>query len=296
MYFHKLLIFWLQVSESLQIMLFSPWRKKLRLTGFVFGLWFLSLVELKRGREGLKRASILRAGYMWFRRLDDVVDGDRKKEVNIPAFMAQKKKLLADLPSLAQQDIRGIDVLARYVYEGCRDFKIEILPLMIQLFTALEYDVKRIGVKTAPTRQEIKQYFDDLDIPTVAGALKIVAERGISLADMQAFIDMTRTRYNLRDFKEDGIEFLNIPDEDVRKYKIDIHVCLAAKTLQKMLEYIPFKQWFEDQLRDLEQSLAQAKALLAERNVMIQTLWTLKIAFIMPCETRLKKWKAIAAA
>jgi len=255
------------------------------------GLWILSLF-------GWRLASVLRSCYFWFRYVDDIVDHDLKCQESIEEFSQSRKELLENIhdeAKLSKLKLKQIDWLIIDVYYACLKLGYDNQTSMLTLYEALEYDIIRtVENKTYYTKAEIKEYFDKLDIPSVLMTFQFINEKAVTVDDLAALIDATRTRYNLRDFIQDLlVGIVNIPLEEIEQYGIDIKQCLLANDLTEALRYEPFKLWFKDQLAYIEERLATGSLVVKEKPLRFRTRLALTYSFINPCEASLKKWRLL---
>jgi hypothetical protein len=289
----KIFIFWLQLKATHYIFFRTPKHKRLRLSAFVFGTWLLSFF-------GLSLASTLRSCYFWFRYIDDIIDEDLVYEGDIYEFKYRKKELLQNLNSpdaLRAMRLESIDWLIIHVYYAGLRFGYDNQQSMLTLYRALEHDVDRTKErKMYYSAAETKEYFDNLDIPSVMMTFQFINEKAITLEDLQALIDMTRARYNVRDFFQDlSVGIVNIPIEDLELYNIDISFLQATDDFKSAINYLPFKQWFRDQIEYIERNLESGTNLVREKPIRVRTWLALWTCFIRPCKVNLKEWKAILA-
>jgi hypothetical protein len=224
-----LVVFYLQLKWTFYIFFKTPLHKRLCLSGFVIGLWLLSFF-------GWQLASVLRSCYFWFRYVDDVIDQDLKYKNDIKQFSHLKKTLLKNIHSpalISTMELEKIDQLIIDVYYSCLKLGQDNQLLMLTLFEALEYDLIRTETKQMYyTQAEIRQYFDKLDIPSVGMTLQFINEKAITVQDLQALIDATRTHYNLRDFIKDlSVGIVNISIEEIEQYGIDMNKIFGVKSL-----------------------------------------------------------------
>jgi hypothetical protein len=287
----ELFVFFLHIKCTLDIIFKTPSHKRLRLCGFVLGLWVLSFFGWRLGRD-------MRSSYFWFRYVDDIIDGDLEYAGSLENFRKAKKQILQsleDIDLVINLNLQKIDFLIIHVYNSGLSSGYDYQPLMLRLFNALEYDMIRIKQKKIYSKSsEIKEYFDNLDIPSVAMTLNLINEKSITLKDLEPLIDATRTRYNVRDFVQDlqaGI--VNIPLEEIKQYGINIETCQNISSLEEMIKHVPFRMWFTDQVGYMEKKLARGKKIVKEQPLRFRTWLALTLCFIRPCNINLKKWKIL---
>jgi hypothetical protein len=240
----------------------------------------------------------MRSSYFWFRYVDDIIDGDLEYTGNLEDFRQAKKQILEslnDIDLVINLNLQKIDFLIIHVYYSGLSLGYDHQSSMLTLFNALEYDMIRIKqTKIYPKSSEIKEYFDNLDIPSVVMTLSIINEKSITLKDLEPLIDATRTRYNLRDFVQDfQVGIVNISLEEIKQYGINIEACQNISSLEEMIKHVPFKLWFTDQVGYMEKKLAIGKKIVKEQPLRFRTWLALTLCFIRPCNINLKKWKIL---
>lgn len=290
-FYFGLKILYLHLKWTGYIYFRTPRHKRLRLSGFVLGLWILSIF-------GWRLASVLRSCWFWFRYLDDIVDLDLLYLGDIDQFVKSKKLILENLhdkEKLAKLKLETVDLLIIDVYYSCLKHGQDNQQSMLMLFEALEYDLYRVKIKKMYyTQAEIREYFNKLDIPSVMMTFQFIKETAITVFDLEALIDATRARYNLRDFIEDlKNRIVNISLEEIESYNIDMEKIINARSLEEALVYPQFKSWFKDQLIYIEERLAKGREVIKSKPIRFRTYLALMFSFIKPCEKSLKQWRLL---
>lgn len=241
-----------------------------------------------------ERGELVESFYVMMRYVDDVVDGDAKLPERFGSgveFVQDKidfSKTLRKSPAEAQP-IDAVDRRMVHCYDLAARLGFSIDEETNAILSSMLFDSRRLlkaktsGIE-AYSRDELADHFDKLDIVgTISGIIK--ARGGYSeyverlLEAVKPLGTASRIFYTLQDYHTDiRAKLLNIPDEDMIKYRIskeellrsgnDLeHILKAPKLKPEDIRYVltpPVRSWFLQEAAEGLRAIGQYKRNMAE--------------------------------
>lgn len=264
----------------------TPLEKRQRLTAFVWGLQLLNVLQPRRG-------FLLSSLYLWFRHLDDMIDGDRHCQAELVDFLQAKYKLVEALNKSGQRnyvDCEEVDHLLVYSHRAGLEYGFNLAPYISEIFSTIVFDYERGQHPALLPQETIDWYFATLDNATVKAVLLIIGETNLTLCDLAGLNQAVRCHYNVRDLRDDiSRNIVNISQEDITALEIDLNLCQQAQSLSELLSHYPLFEWRNQQIILMTEGLEQyAQAVIGKRPKWITRL-ILYAGFVRPREQFLSK-------
>lgn len=257
----------------------TPLEKRQRLAAFVRGLQILKFLRPHRG-------FLLAAMYLWFRHLDDVIDGDRTYNGSIADFLQEKYRLVQAFDQVGCRrlvECDEVDCLLIYSHRAGLEYGFNLAPYISDIFSTIVFDYERAQQPQPLAQEKIDWYFSTLDNATVEAVLLIIGETGLTLSDLAGLNQAVRCHYNIRDLQEDIVRnIVNISQEDLRTFEIDLEKCRKAGSLSEMLRHYPLMQWRNRQIMIMQEGLKHYRQAIAGKRYKWITRLILYAAFIKP--------------
>lgn len=273
-------------KEALQMTSTKRWPRRLRLSGFLALILSYVLVSAKR-------AKALREYYLWFRHVDGMVDRDHSSSSNIDLleYLGNKRGLiirLANNSKYSQHPCEPVDSLMVSFFRVCRELNIDPARDCLRIIRAFCFDAVRFQENMVPSRDQLDEYFNYLDLSMVRLTLSIMGEDGLRDFELRDLALLTRIRYSLRDLATDlsrGI--INISLEEVEAYDIDIARCLKGGSFKELMQDEGFRRWHGDKVKEMSRLLAMVQGSILNRFGKNETRRILELAFINPARKAL---------
>ncbi|MFZ3057706.1 MAG: class 1 isoprenoid biosynthesis enzyme [Minisyncoccales bacterium] len=198
--------------------------------------------------------------YAWFRKIDDIIDGEEVWDGNIDTYIHQKKNILKGDFSVCLEE----DTLFIYLIELTKKYDINIWQEVKDLFEAMENEYGYRN-KFVP-KKELHQNWAKQDKAIFSMISKIVGEEVYlySNSELSEFWGIFTRVDSLKDIKEDVKQgIINIPLEDALKYKMNIDELISSSNLESISG---FKEWYEKENKEVLEEMEKVISIIKKRN------------------------------
>lgn len=201
-----------------------------------------------------RRAYIALLLFAWFRRVDDVIDGDTRlvQHWTLAAYRAQKRDLLGAL-SKAHLGVMLLreDLLVVRAFALARDIAQTIAVEVTHIWEVIEWESDRRDESRLVTRAELVTETAKLDTAILRVCVKMLGgdiERFDAIA--QEFTGVFTRADWLDNMSTDLREkIVNIPADGVSQFGIDVERVYSCGSWSELMQYSPFAAWYQDEIR-----------------------------------------------
>lgn len=233
-------------------------------------LWLLgsSLMQTASGFVALGRRFIVLAyAYAWFRRTDDVLDGDTRPPAGATrlSYCIQKQHLVESLkgerglaPTLPE------DVLIRYVVHASRQFGVDLVPEITSLWGLVRRDSERRHQNALVTRDELHAFAAAQDECVLNFFVKVFGGDPQRCAALSVILDGACTRIDwIRDFPVDVRSgAVNIAREAAREFGIEVCRLRRCVNWEELWAVPGFRDWYREEILTLIARWEAARSML----------------------------------
>jgi len=227
----------------------KPFKKRAFLSAIKSVSLFLKLYE-HNTPNAETRAKILRLCYMYFREIDDLIDGDKalpnssnnynENKKIITEYMQVRRNYLAN--GCTSSNPNELDEIIKVIMDLSASLGLDLKDDSIKLLDCMLFDLNRKsdlqnGQIVLSTNAEIDKYFFRYYYDScikIAVLLTTSNPKDISNKNISDLGYAQRTYFDLEDFLEDlSFGIINIPSEDVCKLKINENSLIKLARLPK---------------------------------------------------------------
>ena len=194
------------------------------------------------------KVRVIISAYSWFRRIDDVLDGDTDPPwgMNQESYAEYKQTLIDALPHMGTR-ILAEDVLLEHLLFETSRIGIDVVPEVINLWDTRKWNFNRSGKRLRLVcKDELERYAAMQDECLLSFAVKIFEG---DLACLREFTSLSRgvfTRIDrlaglLYDFKK---KIVNIPEEAAVLYGIDVNKLALSHSFEELKGAPGFMGWY----------------------------------------------------
>lgn len=229
------------------------WRRKLHgLKGAMLFAWMsvtLPLFFIVLPLIADRRALIMLSAYGWFRRIDDVVDGEGNppKGHTILSYFQRKRDLFTAVAfsSRYRSECAVEDLLLVHVLRASARWDIDLRDEFATLFELMQFDAKRRTQGCATPAIELRQYAIQQDICILSALAKIFGRKQ-RLEQPVSAIESLQGLFTRSDWLDD------LPD-DMRNGMINIptEVVQQSGGLDGLQNSPSFRKWHTEEIKEL---------------------------------------------
>lgn len=239
-----------------------------------------------------RRGGSIFALWAWLRRIDEKVDGDQKLPAGIESidlYLTRKEGLLeACLQNYSlPQKILPEDALLIQAFRGIASLGCDIADELRTHLRLFRFDASRRSNQSLTSADELARYTDDLEAAILLLSVKIFGGDLFLARQMNSSSQGVLQRIDflvdiLKDLKSGMI---NIPEEIVACFQINIHKLKSCRTLQDACRVPGFKDWHGQTVKDIYREWQSQREMIELNMKDILPSWLARIPF------RLFVWK-----
>lgn len=236
------------LEESAQLLLRSP------------KYWLLIAKVYLASLKNALPAKVFRASYFFCRNIDDVLDGDRRVDIDPESYVQNILGTMdaedggPEIVELYRFAIKHLVDMAKEGEDPAQHFKRVINDAML-------FDYQRSQTRRVLTEDELSRYYDDTFAPVMDLALMIAGSSQRS-TDLPEAIATQGHIYTIRDLGDDLAKgIINIPAEELAKSEIDLNRKFGKK---EVLADAHLSRWIKNEVATYQAQLAQWKQNLTD--------------------------------
>jgi hypothetical protein len=206
--------------------------------------------------------------FTWFRRVDDMIDGDTPLPPGLTAheYRAQKSALLRTVECGASEDLRVEDILLVKGLAAARLQGVTVLDELVSIWEVMEWECLRQESGHMASRSELVTQTVKLD----RAVLRVTAKacRG-NIERLDMIMRGFTGSFTRADWLDDMIEDLqrgviNIPSEAISQYNVELKRVLSCRTWDDLMAYAEFALWYRDEVQRSRQEWREVHTALGE--------------------------------
>lgn len=240
--------------------LHKPIKKKFFLTAIKSLSIFFKLYDYTNPEV---RAKIFRLIYIYFREIDDIIDGDKELGITNDNFYEYKKivtEYMYDRRAFLQngctsESLNELDEIMKSILELANELNLDLKNEFIKLLDCMLFDLDRKcdlknGQINLSSKSDIDRYFFQYYYDScikIAIMLSIPQYVSLECKDIKNLGYAQRIYFNLEDFFEDlSYGIINIPEQDMQDFKISEQSLISIAKLPNRIITLCKKRGFNN--------------------------------------------------
>lgn len=206
--------------------------------------------------------------FAWFRRVDDVVDGDMPlpERWNVHQYRCQKSALLSAVARGAKGDLLVEDILLVKGVETARHQGMIVLDEIADIWDVMEWGCTRQETGHVASRSEL--LFQTAKQDRAVLRIMVKACRG-NIERFDEIASGFTGSFTRADWLDDILEdiqrsVINVPREAISEYHVDIAQVLLCRNWDELMQYSPFASWYRDEVRQSRDEWCEMRTRLGE--------------------------------
>lgn len=233
----------------------AVWRRKPSgATGFLVFLFRLGFYVLSIFLALLvmgMRTSIIISAYAWFRRVDDIMDGDVKTYSGeaLTAYLIKKEKVLLG----KSQEMMWEDVLLTHVRMASKSYGFCAEVELRCLWRLMQTESSRQKTHVTASREDLLKHAREQDQAILGFCVKVVGGNFNRFLELSQILDGALTR---TDWLDDLIGDLqkgicNVSSEAIKRHSIDLVQLRTCTSWNDLVSVQGFDSWYQEEVTTL---------------------------------------------